>query len=53
LDGFDFEKVAELIRLPAEHVIAMFIAIGKGIKEPWPRPGQLDLNEVLIKNRFA
>ncbi len=53
MDGFDFEKVAELIRLPAEHVIAMFVAIGKGIKEPWPRPGQLDLNEVMIENRFA
>jgi len=53
MDGFDFEKVAELIRLPAEHVITMFVAIGKGTKEPWPRPGQRDLNEVLIENRFA
>ena len=53
MDGFDFEKVAELIRLPAEHVIAMFVAIGKGTKEPWPRPGQLDLNEVVINNCFA
>jgi nitroreductase len=53
MDGFDFEKVAELIHLPAEHVIAMFVAIGKGIKEPWPRPGQLDINEVMIENRFA
>jgi len=53
MDGFDFEKVAELIRLPAGHVIAMFVAIGKGTKEPWPRPGQLDLNEVVINNSFA
>ena len=53
MDGFDFEKVSELIRLPAEHVIAMFVAIGKCTKESWPRPGQLDLNEVIIKNRFA
>jgi len=53
MDGFDFEKVAELIRLPADHVIAMFVAIGKGTKEPWPRPGQLDLNDVIIKNSFA
>ena len=53
MDGFDFEKVAELIRLPADHVIAMFVAIGKGTKEPWPRPGQLDLNDVMIKNNFA
>lgn len=53
MDGFDFEKVAELIQLPADHVIAMFVAIGKGTKEAWPRPGQLDLNDVVIKNSFA
>ena len=53
MDGFDFEKVADLIHLPDDHVIAMFVAIGKGTKEAWPRPGQLDLDEVVIKNSFA
>jgi len=53
MDGFDFEKVAKLIKLPDDHVIAMFVAIGKGTKEAWPRPGQLDLDEVVIKNSFA
>lgn len=53
MDGFDFEKVGELIRLPEDHVIAMFVAIGKGTKEAWPRPGQLALDEVTVKNRFA
>ncbi len=53
MDGFDFDKVAELIQLPDDHVIAMFVAIGKGTKEAWPRPGQLDLDEVVIKNSFA
>ena len=52
MDGFDFEKVAKLIRLPDDHVIAMFVAIGKGTKEAWPRPGQLGLNDVVIKNVF-
>jgi nitroreductase len=52
MDGFDFEKVAELIDLPDDHVIAMFVAIGKGTKEAWPRPGQLGLDEVVIKDRF-
>ncbi len=52
MDGFDFEKVAELIRLPNDHVIAMFVAIGKGTKEPWPRPGQLSLDDVVVKNVF-
>ena len=53
MDGFDFDKVAELIQLPSDHLIAMFVAIGKGTKEAWPRPGQLDLDEVVIKNSFA
>ena len=53
MDGFDFDKVAELIKLPDDHVIAMFVAIGKGIKEPWPRPGQLTLDKVVIDNSFG
>ena len=53
MDGFDFEKVAELIQLPDDHVVAMFVAIGKATKKPWPRGGQLALDEVVIKNRFA
>lgn len=53
MDGFDFEKVGELINLPDDHVIAMYVAIGKGTKEPWPRPGQLGLDDVVIKNSFA
>ena len=53
MDGFDFDKVAELIKLPDDHVIAMFVAIGKGIKETWPRPGQLTLDEVVIENSFG
>ena len=53
MDGFDYEKVGELIKLPDDHVIAMFVAIGKGTKEAWPRPGQLELDEVVIKNSFA
>lgn len=52
MDGFDFDAVARLIRLPKDHVIAMCIAIGKGTKEPWSRPGQLSVDEVVIKNRF-
>jgi len=51
--GFDIEKVAQLIRLPADHVMGPMVAIGKGTKEPWPKPGQLALEEVVIKNRFG
>ena len=53
MDGFDYDKVGELIKLPEDHVIAMFVAIGKGTKDAWPRPGQLALNEVIIENRFT
>ena len=52
MDGFDFDAVAELINLPEDHVIVMFVAIGKCTKEAWPRPGQLSMNEVVIPNRF-
>jgi nitroreductase len=52
MDGFDFAKVAEIIKLPDDHVIAMFVAIGKGTKEAWPRPGQLSLDDVVVMNTF-
>ena len=51
--GFDIDKVAELIRLPADHVMGPMVAIGKGTKDAWPKPGQLDLDEVVITDRFA
>jgi len=52
MDGFDFSAVAKLINLPSEHVISMFIAIGKATKEAAPRAGQLSLNDVIIENTF-
>ena len=50
--GFDIEKVAELINLPDDHVMGPMVAIGKGTKEAWPKPGQLPLNEVVFENGF-
>lgn len=52
MDGFDFEAVSQLIQLPSDHVIAMFVAIGKETKPAWPRGGQLPLNEIVIYNQF-
>jgi len=52
MDGFDFDAVAKLINLPEDHVIAMFVVIGKGIKESWPRGGQLAMEEVVITDHF-
>ncbi|WP_288108754.1 nitroreductase family protein [Limnobacter sp.] len=50
--GFDIEAVAKLINLPADHVMGPMVAIGKGTKQPWPKPGQLALNDVVINNTF-
>lgn len=50
--GFDFDAVGKLIKLPEDHVIAMFIAIGKGIREPWPRGGQLPMEAVTVSDHF-
>ncbi len=52
MDGFDYEAVGSIINLPGDHDIAFMIAIGKGTKEPWPKPGQLALDEVIIENQF-
>lgn len=52
MDLSDFDEVAKLIRLPADHVIAMFVAVGKGVREPWPRAGQLSLAEVSMTDHF-
>jgi nitroreductase len=53
MDGFDSVEVAKIIHLPEDHVVSMFVAIGKKIQDAWPRPGQLTLDEVVINNRFT
>lgn len=52
MDGFDFDQVAEIISLPDDHVISMFIAIGKATAPANPRGGQLPLAEVVVENHF-
>ena len=53
MDLSDFDEVARLINLPEDHAIAMFLAIGKGTRDPWPRAGQLPLEQVMLANRFG
>jgi nitroreductase len=53
MDGFDYEAVGRLINLPEDHEVAFMIALGKGIKEAWPKPGQLSLEEVTVTDRFG
>jgi nitroreductase len=50
--GFDIEKVAELINLPDDHVMGPMVAIGKGIKDAWPKPGQLPLEQLVVEDSF-
>jgi len=50
--GFDHEAVAKLINLPADHCMGPMVAIGKGTKDTWPKPGQLSRDEVVITDRF-
>ncbi len=52
MDGFDFSAVAKLIKLPDDHAIAMFVAIGKGLTDASPRAGQLPLDDIIFEDTF-
>ena len=52
MDGFDFNAVAKLLNLPADHIPAMFVVVGKALKPASVRGGQLTMNEVVINNTF-
>ncbi|MFA5985327.1 MAG: nitroreductase family protein [Methylococcaceae bacterium] len=52
MDGFDFAAVGKLINLPEDHVIALFVVIGKALTPANPRGGQLALAEVVLQNKF-
>lgn len=51
--GYDFDAVGTLIGLPEDHVIGPMVVVGKKTKDSWPKPGQLSLDEVVVKNRFG
>jgi nitroreductase len=50
--GFDIDEVAKLVNLPDDHVMGPLVAIGKGTKDPWPKPGQLALDAIVVENGF-
>ena len=50
--GFDQDETAKLIHLPEDHVICMFVAIGKAAQPARPKGGQLPLEEVLFVDTF-
>jgi nitroreductase len=51
--GFEPEKVAEIIKLPKDHIISMLIAVGKQTKPAMPRGGQLPLDKVIFTDKFS
>ena len=52
MDGFDFDAVGELINLPDDHAICMFIAVGKTLDEPGEPKDKLPMKDVIITNSF-
>jgi nitroreductase len=50
--GFDIDAVSELVNLPEDHVIGPMVAVGKKVKDSWPKPGQLPLEELIVENSF-
>lgn len=52
MDGFDFDAVGKLIQLPKDHVVTMFVVVGRATQPAWSRPGQVPLSEVIRHNHF-
>ena len=50
--GFDQDKAAEIVNLPQDHAIGMMLAIGKGTKAAWPKPGNRPVDEILVVDQF-
>jgi len=52
MDGFDYDAVGKLVNLPEDHVVAMFVVVGKAAQPAKPRPTELGMDEVVISDRF-
>jgi nitroreductase len=50
--GFDPVKVAEIIKLPKDHIITMLLPLGKALEQAKPRSGSLNLEDVMVLNSF-
>ena len=50
--GFEYDEIAQIIKLPNDHLIVLMIVIGKSAEPAAPRGGQLQLDEVVFKNKF-
>jgi nitroreductase len=52
MDGFDYDAVGDLINLPEDHAICMFVAIGKGVGEAPPPGDKLPADEIIVRDRL-
>ena len=50
--GYDPVKVAELVKLPHDHLVGMLLAIGKRTQDAFPKPGFIEKSTMLIENHF-
>lgn len=50
--GFTPEKVADIIKLPPNHILGLMITVGKAIKPAWEKPGQLNYQDVVFEETF-
>ena len=50
--GFEYNELAELIKLPENHLIVMMVVVGKRAEDASERGGQLPLSEVAFENSF-
>lgn len=50
--GFDPEGVAQVIQLPADHVVGMIVVVGKALQPARERGGQLPLSQVVVTDHF-
>jgi len=50
--GYDPTKVAEIIRLPDNHLVGMMLTVGKAVKDANVRGGQLAYEDVVYRDEF-
>ena len=52
MDGFDADAVGDLVNLPEDHAVCMFVAFGKSIGHAQFHENHLPVDEVVIKDHF-
>lgn len=52
LIGFDVAAVSRLINLPQDHLIGMFVVLGRPLQPAPARGGKLPMSELVFENRF-